>query len=77
MLLGFCVVGHFVAEDAKQLTGAAIRDPKDTYRQSEKAPANGDTQQGESTHHVLAAIPSSSPFAAPANYYGLCRWLKA
>jgi len=45
-------------------------------RQSEKAAATGDTQQGES-NHVLAAIPSSSQSAEPANYYGLCRWLTA
>ena len=38
--------------------------------------ATGDTQRGES-NRVLAAIPSSSLFAEPANYYGLCRWLKA
>jgi hypothetical protein len=31
------------------------------------------------THNdvVLAAIRGSSRFAEPANYYGLCRWLKA
>src|ERR1019366_3539928 len=45
-------------------------------RQSEKAAATGDTQQGES-NHVLAAIPNSSQSAEPANYCGLCRWLKA
>jgi hypothetical protein len=45
-------------------------------RQREKAAATGGTQRGESTR-VLAAIPSSSLHAEPANYCELCRWLKA
>jgi hypothetical protein len=45
-------------------------------RPSEKAAATVDTQQGES-NHVLAAIPSSSQSAEPANHCGLGRWSKA